>query len=93
MQKYLIPPDTKHRTYRGRYRVGDNPKVHEITLRTTVKEVAEKLLKEAHEDAQRESVGLIPAAFRQSAGQSRSSSRNTWSQCAKMAGQMITCAS
>jgi integrase len=63
MQKYLIPPDTKHRTYRGRYRVGDNPKVHEITLRTTVKEVAEKLLKEAHEDAQRESVGLIPAAF------------------------------
>ncbi|HWA28855.1 MAG TPA: site-specific integrase [Lacunisphaera sp.] len=37
--------------------------MHEVTLRTTVKEVAEKLLKEAHEDAQRESVGLIPAAF------------------------------
>ncbi len=63
MYKHLIPPNAKHRTYRGRYRVGDNPKVHEVTLHTTVKEVADKLLKEIHEDAQRESVGLIPAAF------------------------------
>lgn len=63
MHKHLIPPSAKHRTYRGRYRVGDNPKVHEVTLHTTVKEVAEKLLKEIYEDAQRESVGLIPAAF------------------------------
>ena len=63
MYKHLIPPSAKHRTYRGRYRVGENPKVHEVTLHTTVKEVADKLLKEIHEDAQRESVGLIPAAF------------------------------
>lgn len=62
MHRHLIPPDSKHRTYRGRYRVGDNPKVHEVTLHTTVKEVAEKLLKEIHEDAQRESVDLIPSA-------------------------------
>jgi integrase len=61
--KYLIPPDAKHRTYRGRYKVGDNPKLHEVTLHTTVKEVADKLLREIHEDAQRESVELIPAAF------------------------------
>jgi integrase len=32
-------------------------------LHTTVKEVADKLLREIHEDAQRESVELIPAAF------------------------------
>ena len=63
MYRHLIPPSAKHRTYRGRYRVGDNPKVHEVTRHTTVKEVAEKKLKEFHEDAQRESVGLIPAAF------------------------------
>ena len=63
MLRHLIPPDTKHRTYRGRYRVGDDPKVHEVTLHTTVKEVATARLKEIHEDAQRESVGLIPAAF------------------------------
>ncbi len=63
MLRYLIPPNAKHRSYRGRYRVGDDPKVHEVTLHTTVKEVAEKLLKEAYEDAQRESVGIIPAAF------------------------------
>ena len=63
MYRHLIPPDAKHRTYRGRYRIGDNPRVHEITLHTTVKEVAAKLLKEIHEDAQRESAGLIPAAF------------------------------
>lgn len=62
MHRYLIPPDEKHRTYRGRYRVGDNLKIHEVSLKTTVKEVAEKLLKEAYEDAQRESVGLIPPA-------------------------------
>jgi hypothetical protein len=37
--------------------------MHEVTLHTTVKEVADKLLKEIHKDAQRESVGLIPAAF------------------------------
>lgn len=63
MYKHLIPPGAKHRTYRGRYRIGDKPKIHEVTLHTTVKEVAEKLLKEIYEDAQRESVGLIPAAF------------------------------
>ncbi len=63
MYRHLIPPSAKHRTYRGRYRVGDNPKVHEVTLHTTVKEVAEKKLKEIYEDAQRESAGLIPAAF------------------------------
>lgn len=63
MLRHLIPPDGKHRSYRGRYRVGDRPKVHEVTLHTTVKEVAEKLLREIHEDAQRESVDLIPAAF------------------------------
>ncbi len=63
MQCHLIRPNAKHRTYRGRYSVGDNPKVHEVTLHTTVKEVAAQRLKETHEDAQRESVGLIPAAF------------------------------
>jgi integrase len=63
MYKHLLPPDAKHSSYRGRFRIGDNPKVHEVTLRTTVKEVAEKLLTEKYEDAQRESVGLIPAAF------------------------------
>ena len=63
MYKHLIRPSKRHRTYRGRYRVGDNPKVHEVTLHTTVKEVAEKKLKEIYEDAQRESVGLIPAAY------------------------------
>lgn len=61
MYKHLILPDSKHRSYRGRYRVGDNPKIHEVTLHTTVKEVAQKLLNEIHEDAQRESVGLVPA--------------------------------
>ena len=63
MQCHLIRPNAKHRTYRGRYSVGDDPKVHEVTLHTTVKEVAALRLKEIHEDAQRESVGLIPAAF------------------------------
>jgi integrase len=62
MHKHLIAPGAKHRTYRGRYRVGDNPKVHEVTLNTTVKEVAEKRLNEIYQDAQKESVGLIPAA-------------------------------
>ena len=63
MYKHLIPPDAKHRSYRGRYRVRDLPKVHEVTLHTTVKEVAVKLFNEIYEDAQLESVGLIPAAF------------------------------
>lgn len=63
MYRHLVPPDSKHRSYRGRYRVGDFPKIHEVTLHTTVKEVAEKRLKEIHEDSERESVGLIPAAF------------------------------
>jgi len=63
MQKYLVLPDGKHRSYRGRYSIGEDPRVHEVTLHTTVKEVAMKLLTEIHEDAQRESVGLIPAAF------------------------------
>ena len=60
MHKFLLKPKGKHRTYRGRYRVGDNPKIHEVTLYTTVKEVAEKRLKEIYEDAQREDEGLIP---------------------------------
>ena len=63
MQKHLVRPDAKHRSYRGRYSIGEDPKVHEVTLHTTVKEVAVKLLTEIHEDAQRESVELIPAAF------------------------------
>ncbi len=63
MHKFLLHPDRKHRSYRGRYRVGENPRVQEVTLHTTVKEVAERLLTEIYEDAQRESVGIIPAAF------------------------------
>ena len=63
MHKHVVPPDARHRSYRGRYRIGDNPKVHEVTLHTTVKEVANKLLDEIYEDSQRESVGIIPAAF------------------------------
>jgi adenine-specific DNA-methyltransferase len=54
MLKYLIPPKGRYRQYRGRFRVGDSPRVYEVTLPTTVKEVAEKLLKERHEDMQRE---------------------------------------
>ena len=62
MLKFLIEPDEKHRAYRGRYRVGDDPRIHEVTFpNVTVKEVAEKLLKQVHEDAQREAEGLIPA--------------------------------
>ncbi len=60
MLKYLLKPRGKRREYRGRYRVGDDPKIHEVALYTTVKEVAEKRLKEIFEDAQREEAGLIP---------------------------------
>ena len=60
MLKYLLKPKGKRREYRGRYRVGDNPKIYEVALYTTVKEVAEKRLKEIFEDAQREEAGLIP---------------------------------
>lgn len=63
MFRHLIPPDSKHSSYRGRYRVGDNPRIYEVTLHTNVKEVAEKLLNEIHKDAQREAAGLIPASF------------------------------
>jgi len=62
MLRFLIPPDEKHRSYRGRYRAGDDPRIYEVTFpNVTVKEVAEKLLKQAHEDAQREAESLIPA--------------------------------
>jgi len=60
MLKYLLKPKGKRREYRGRYRVGDNPKIYDVALHTTVKEVAEKRLKEIFEDAQREEAGLIP---------------------------------
>ena len=63
MYKHLLPPDEKHSSYRGRYRIGNDLKIHEVTLHTSVKEVADKLLTEIHEDAQRESVGLIPGAY------------------------------
>jgi integrase len=63
MHRFLIAPDAKHSTYRGRYRIGDQPKIHEVTLHTTIKEVAMKRLKEIHEDAERESVGLIAPGF------------------------------
>ena len=63
MQRYLIAPDDKHSSYRGRYQVGGETKVREITLHTTVKEVALKRLKEIHEDAERESAGLIAPGF------------------------------
>ncbi len=61
MLRFLIPPDAKHPVYRGRYRVGGTAKIREVTLETTVKEVAVKRLKEIHEDAEREAAGLIPA--------------------------------
>src|SRR5476649_1565842 len=63
MHKHLILPDSKHSSYRGRYRVGDHPKIHEVTLKTNVKEVAEKLLNDIYKDSQREAAGLIPAGF------------------------------
>ncbi len=61
MLRFLIDPDAKHPVYRGRYRVGGTAKICEVTLDTTVKEVAYKRLKEIHEDAEREAEGLIPA--------------------------------
>jgi len=63
MLRHLIPPSKKHVSYRGRYRVGGDSRIREVTLHTTVKEVAEKRLREIHEDAEREGEGLIPAAF------------------------------
>lgn len=69
MLKYLIPPKGRYRQYRGRFRVGDSPRVYEVTLPTTVKEVAEKLLKERHEDMQREVTGLIPPGYSRQAQQ------------------------
>jgi len=61
MLRHLIPPDENHSSYRGRYRVGGTAKIHEVTLHTSVKEVAVKKLKEIHDDAEREAAGLIPA--------------------------------
>jgi integrase len=63
MYRHLIPPDSKHWSYRGRYRVGNHPKIHEVTLKTNVKEVAEKLLNDTYKDSQREAAGLIPSGF------------------------------
>lgn len=60
MLKYLIKPKGKRREYRGRIRVGDDPKIHEIALHATNKEVAQRNLDIAYEDAQKESAGLIP---------------------------------
>ncbi len=67
MLKFLLKPKGKRREYRGRFRVGDNPKIHEVALYTTVKEVAEKRLNEAYEDAQKEDAGLIPGKVTRSA--------------------------
>jgi integrase len=62
MLRYLIAPDEKHPCYRGRYRAGHDPRIREVTFRNvTVKEVADKLLRQLHEDAQREAENLIPA--------------------------------
>ncbi len=62
MLRYLKPPDKKHASYRGVYRVGGEARIREVTLHTTVKEVAEKRLREIHEDSEREGEGLIPLA-------------------------------
>jgi integrase len=69
MLRYVIPPKGHYRTYRGRFRVGDDPRIYEVSLNTTIKEIAEKRLKERHEEKEREIEGLLPP------GQSRAAIR------------------
>jgi len=60
MYRNVIPPRGRYRYYRGRYRVGDDPKVYDVNLKVTNRETAEKLLKEIHTDAERVANGLEP---------------------------------
>ena len=61
MLEYVIPPKGRYRSYRGRYRVGNCVKIHEVNLHTTNKEIATKKLKELRLDAEREAEGLLPS--------------------------------
>ena len=47
------------RVYRGRYRLGDNPKILDVSLHTEIKEVAEAKLRTLVREAQEELAGLL----------------------------------
>ena len=49
----------KARTYRGRFTVGNDPRVCDVALRVTDKQVALQLLRERQKEMERERVGLI----------------------------------
>ena len=47
------------RAYRLRYRVGDDPRLYDVPLKTTIKEVAEAKARQIVEERERELVGLL----------------------------------
>ncbi len=62
------------RMYRGRYRLGDDPRVTDIPLHTNDKRVAQQRLEEIVKERQLESVGLLPPQASREAGQTPLSS-------------------
>ncbi len=61
MMMYLLKPNKRYNTYRGRFRIGDDPARHEVGLGTANKELAWDKLKQIAQDAEMERAGKIPA--------------------------------
>jgi len=60
MMMFLLKPDKRYKTYRGRIRIGDDPRRHEVGLGTTNKELAWENLKRIAEEMEMEREGKIP---------------------------------
>ena len=57
------------RVYRGRYRLGDDPKIHDVALKTGKKHVAQAKLERRIREEEEEQVGIIaPKRLRDAAG-------------------------
>ncbi len=61
MYKHLIKPPKKGTSYRGRFRIGEHPKVYDVCLHTTNKEVATRKLDQIFKEFEEASVGIGPA--------------------------------
>ncbi len=71
MIQYVFRPKRNgciQKSYRGRYSIGETPRLYDIALRTQSKEVAELRLKEIAEEKEQELAGLIaPRGVREGA--------------------------
>ena len=51
------------RVYRGRFRLGDDPEIHDVPLKTDKKEIAQKKLERLVLELEKEQLGMIDPSF------------------------------